>query len=307
MASIRKSKLDRKMDEIKRKEEAGLLKNKDKNRALNKFTNNKLAVLGAVLFTIIMLASIFAPIISPYQPGSIDVLNRLEAPTLSHIFGTDQLGRDVFTRILYGGRISILVGLGSALGAAFIGVLVGCYAGYKGGWIDKIFMRISEIFMAFPRMILVLMLVSILGQSLWNLIVIFILTGWGSVYRMVRSQMLSIREEEYVQALRAFGLNDFIISYKHMLPNAIAPILVNITLSTAMFILQETSLSFLGLGVPLNIATWGNILNVAQDLSILKENWWIWLPVGLVISIFVLSINFIGDGLRDSTDPSQQG
>lgn len=307
MASIRKRKLNRKMDEIKRKEEAGLLKNKDTNRALNKFTNNKLAVLGAILFSIIMLASIFAPVISPYKPGSIDVLNRLESPTLSHIFGTDQLGRDVFTRILYGGRISILVGLGSALGAALIGVLIGCYAGYKGGWIDKIFMRISEIFMSFPRMILVLMLVSILGQSLWNLIIIFILTGWGSVYRMVRSQMLSIREEEYVQALRAFGLNDFIISYKHMLPNAVAPILVNITLSTAMFILQETSLSFLGLGVPLNIATWGNILNVAQDLSILKENWWIWLPVGLVISTFVLSINFIGDGLRDSTDPSQQG
>lgn len=307
MASIRKTKLDKKMDEIRRKEEAGLLKSEDKNRALNKFTNNRLAVLGAVLFSIIMLASIFAPLISPYAPGSIDVLNRLQPPSLSHIFGTDQLGRDVFTRILFGGRISILVGLGSALGAAFIGVLIGCYAGYKGSWIDKIFMRISEIFMAFPRMILVLMLVSILGQSLWNLIIIFILTGWGSVYRMVRSQMLSIREEEYVQALRAFGLNDFLISYKHMLPNAVAPILVNITLSTAMFILQETSLSFLGLGVPLNIATWGNILNVAQDLTILKENWWIWLPVGLVISTFVLSINFIGDGLRDSTDPSQQG
>lgn len=307
MAKMRKTKLDKKMDEIRRKEEAGLLKSEDKNRALNKFTNNRLALVGAVLFSIIMLASIFAPLISPYEPGTIDVLNRLEPPSLSHVFGTDQLGRDVFTRILFGGRISILVGLGSALGAALIGVLTGCYAGYKGSWIDKIFMRISEIFMAFPRMILVLMLVSILGQSLWNLIIIFILTGWGPVYRMVRSQMLSIREEEYVQALRAFGLNDFIISYKHMLPNAVAPILVNITLSTAMFILQETSLSFLGLGVPLNIATWGNILNVAQDLSILKENWWIWLPVGLVISTFVLSINFIGDGLRDSTDPSQQG
>lgn len=307
MANTRSSKLDKKMDEIKRKEEAGLLESKDNNRALNKFTNNKLAVLGAIIFSLILFGSVFAPFLSPYNPGSIDVLNKLEPPSLSHVFGTDQLGRDVFTRVLYGGRISILVGLGSALGAAFIGVLIGCYTGYKGGWIDKIFMRISETFMSFPRMILVLMLVSILGQSLMNLIIVFVLTGWGPVYRMVRSQMLSIREEEYVQALRAFGLNDFVISYKHMLPNAVAPILVNITLSTAMFILQETSLSFLGLGVPPNIPTWGNILNVAQDLSILKENWWIWLPVGLVISTFVLSINFIGDGLRDATDPSQQG
>ena len=119
--------------------------------------------------------------------------------------------------------------------------------------------------------------------------------------------MLSIREEEYVQALKAFGLNDFIVCYKHMLPNAIGPILVNITLSTAMFILEEASLSFLGLGVPLEIATWGNILNAAQDQGVLLNNWWIWLPVGLVISLFVVSVNFMGDGLRDSTDPTQQG
>lgn len=161
--------------------------------------------------------------------------------------------------------------------------------------------------MAFPQIILVLLLVSLLGQSLWNLLVIFTITGWGSVYRMTRSQMLSIREEEYVQALRAFGLNDALIAYKHMLPNAIGPIAVNITLSTAMFILEETSLSFLGLGVPLEIPTWGNILNAAQDLTILREAWWIWVPVGLVISAFVLSINFVGDGLRDSADPTQQG
>lgn len=122
-----------------------------------------------------------------------------------------------------------------------------------------------------------------------------------------KSQDLSIREEEYVQALRAFGLNDFIVCYKHMLPNAIGPILVNITLSTAMFILEEASLSFLGLGVPLEIATWGNILNAAQDQSVLLNNWWIWLPVGIVISLFVMAVNFVGDGLRDSTDPTQQG
>ena len=161
--------------------------------------------------------------------------------------------------------------------------------------------------MSFPQIVLVLLLVTILGQSLTNLLIIFIITGWGSVYRMTRAQMLSIREEEYVQALQAFGLNDFVVAYKHMLPNAIGPILVNITLSTAMFILEEAALSFLGLGVPLEIATWGNILNAAQDQSVLLNNWWIWLPVGIIISLFVMSVNFIGDGLRDSTDPTQQG
>jgi peptide/nickel transport system permease protein len=161
--------------------------------------------------------------------------------------------------------------------------------------------------MSFPQIVLVLLLVSIVGQSMGNLILIFITTGWGSIYRMTRSRMLSLREEEYVTALKAFGLNDFLICYKHMLPNALGPIVVNITLSTAMFILQEAALSFLGLGVPLQIATWGNILNAANDFTVLQSYWWIWLPVGIVISLFVLSVNFIGDGLRDSTDPSQQG
>ena len=168
-------------------------------------------------------------------------------------------------------------------------------------------MRVSEIFMSFPQIILVLLLVSIIGQSLINLIVIFVASGWGTMFRMARAKMLSLREEEYVQALRSFGLSTARICYKHILPNALGPIMVNITLTTAMFILAEAGLSFLGLGVPLNIPTWGNILNVAQDLRVLQNNWWMWLPVGLVISLFVLSVNFIGDGLRDSTDPSQQG
>jgi len=307
MESVKKTKLDKKMDIIKQKEEAGFLENKSQNRALRRFFNNKLAAIGLIIFTVILLATIFAPIICKYFPQKIDMLNRLQPPSLEHIFGTDKIGRDVFARILYGGRVSIFVGVGSALGAAIIGVLIGSYAGYKGGLIDNIFMRISEIMMSFPQIVLVLLIVSIVGQSLWNLIVIFILTGWGSIYRMTKAKILSIREEEYVLALKAFGLNDIIICYKHMLPNALGPVLINITLSTAMFILQEAALSFLGLGVPSNIPTWGNILNVAQDISVLRENWWIWLPVGTVISIFVLSVNFIGDGLRDSLDPTQQG
>lgn len=299
--------MERKFDRIKKSEEAGLNGKQTMNRSLRKLLKNKLAIVGIVIFAIILLASILAPFLTKYDPLSVNMQNVLQGPSKDHILGTDKIGRDIFSRILYGGRISILVGLGSALGASFIGVVLGAYAGYKGGLIDSIVLRISEIFMAFPQIVLVLLLVTILGQSLSNLLIIFIATGWGSVYRMTRSKMLSIREEEYVQALKAFGLNDFIVCYKHMLPNAIGPILVNITLSTAMFILEEASLSFLGLGVPLEIATWGNILNAAQDQGVLLNNWWIWLPVGLVISLFVVSVNFMGDGLRDSTDPTQQG
>lgn len=295
------------MDTMRAREEAGLLKNDEKSRTVKKFKSNKLAVAGLIIFGIIMIMTIFAPVFTKHDPMKIDILNRLEKPTSEHIFGTDKTGRDVFARVLYGGRVSIFVGLGSAIGSAIIGVALGCYAGYKGGWLDTVVMRTSEMLMSFPRIILVLLLVSIVGPSLWNLIFIFVVSGWGPIYRQTRAKMLSIREEEYVQALNAFGLNDLVICYKHMLPNAFGPIMVNITLSTAMFILQETSLSFLGLGIPLNIPTWGNILNVAQDITVLKENWWIWLPVGLVISVFVLSVNLIGDGLRDSSDPSQQG
>jgi peptide/nickel transport system permease protein len=302
-----RSKLDRRFDRILAKEEAGQLSSRSGSRALRKLLGNQLAVVGLMLFSIILLASIFAPFLTEHDPLKINLRAILQPPSAEHWFGTDTTGRDVFARVLYGGRISILVGLGSALIAAVIGVAIGCYAGYKGGWFDVIAMRVSEIFMSFPQIILVLLLVSIIGQSLINLIVIFVASGWGTMFRMARAKMLSLREEEYVQALRSFGLSTARICYKHILPNALGPIMVNITLTTAMFILAEAGLSFLGLGVPLNIPTWGNILNVAQDLRVLQNNWWMWLPVGLVISSFVLSVNFIGDGLRDSTDPSQQG
>jgi len=305
--TVKRTRLDDQFDKIRAMEEAGLGRSRGGSRFFNKFKNNRLAVIGLVIFSIIVLASIFAPLLTPFDPQKINLRAILQPPSWEHWFGTDRTGRDLFARVLYGGRISILVGLGSAVLSAALGVLIGVYSGYVGGWLDALAMRISEIFMAFPQIILVLLLVSILGQSLLNLIIIFTLTGWGGIYRMSRARMLSLREEEYVLALRSFGLSRPLIAYKHMLPNALGPIMVNITLSTAAFILQEAGLSFLGLGVPLSLPTWGNILNVAQDLRVLQNNWWIWLPVGTVISLFVLSVNFIGDGLRDATDPTQQG
>jgi len=298
---------DRRFDRIKALEEAGKLKPRSGSRALQKLLSNRLAVLGLIIFSIILFSAIFAPLLTSANPLKINLRDIAQPPSAEHWFGTDKTGRDVFARVLYGGRISILVGLGSGIVSAIIGVIIGTYAGYKGGWIDVIALRISEIFMAFPQIILVLLLVSIAGQSLFNLIAIFVLTGWGGMYRMARARVLSLREEEYVQALQSFGLSTATICYKHILPNALGPIMVNITLSTAAFILAEAGLSFLGLGVPLNIPTWGNILNVAQEIRVLQNFWWMWLPVGAVISLFVLSVNFIGDGLRDATDPTQQG
>jgi peptide/nickel transport system permease protein len=299
--------LNKKFDKILAREEAGNLTSKTGNRSLRKMMNNRLAIVGLILFSIILFTAVFAPLITSADPMKINLRNMSQPPSWEHWFGTDKTGRDVLARVLYGGRVSILVGLGSGIISAIIGVLIGAYTGYKGGWLDVIALRVSELFMSFPQIILVLLLVSIIGQSLINLMIIFVLTGWGGMYRMARARMLSLREEEYVQALQSFGLSTPVICYKHILPNALGPIMVNITLSTAAFILAEAGLSFLGLGVPAHIPTWGNILNVAQEIRVLQNYWWMWLPVGAVISLFVLSVNFIGDGLRDATDPSQQG
>ena len=300
--------LNRKFDRIRQMEESGGLKSKKSgNRALRKLLHNRLAIMGGMIFLVILTACIFAPLLTGYSPKAVDMRSILKPPSASHLFGTDKIGRDVFARVLFGGRLSIAIGFGSALGCGIIGVLFGCYSAYRGGLFDRIMVRISEVFMSIPQLILVMMLVAILGQSARNIVIIFIICGWGSCFRMARSQVLSIREEEYVQSLKVFGLNPFVICYKHILPNAISPIIVNVTLSTAMFILEEAALSFLGLGVPLEIPTWGNILNAAQDMYTLQHNWWMWLPTGIVVSLFVMSINFMGDGIRDTTDPTQQG
>ena len=303
----KRTKNDRKFDRILKAEEEGRIRKSKMSRSVQKMFQNRLAVIGLMVFGGILLTCLLAPLIAAHDPVAPDLRSINQPPSLQHIFGTDKLGRDVFTRTLYGGRLSMLIGLGSALIAAVIGVLLGCYGGYKGGIFDKVVLRLSEVFMSFPQLILVMMLGMIFGRGLGNLIFIFVLTGWGGVYRQARARMLSLREEEYVQSMKAFGINDFVIAYKHMLPNAIGPIVVNLTLSTAMFILDEAAMSFLGLGVPPEIATWGNILNAAQDVFTMQNYWWQWLPVGIVVSLFVISINCIGDGLRDSTDPTQMG
>ncbi len=305
--SISQRRLNAYMDRLLLREESGKFVKKRGSRISRRFMANKLAVLGVVLFSAIVLMCLLAPLFTSYDPMRMDLRNILATPSLTHPFGTDSIGRDLFSRVLYGGRTSIMIGFGSAVGATVLGVGLGCYSGYRGGILDTLLCRVSELFSFFPQIVLNLLLIAMIGQSTSNLLLVFIFTGWCSIFRMMRACMLSLREEEYVAALKVLGLNDLRICYKHILPNALGPIMVNITISTATFILQEAALSFMGLGVPMTTPTWGNILNVANDLSILQSNWWVWLPVGCFISLFVLSINFIGDGLRDSTDPSQMG
>ena len=308
---VKRTALDRQMDKIRDMEESGKLSTKLTNRTLRKLTANKLAVLGVVMFFVICLLCFGAPLFTKYSPTAFALREKMQPPSLAHIFGTDQMGRDIWSRMLYGGRISIVVGLGSALGAALIGVTLGLFVGYKGGWLDNLLMKVADIFLSFPQMVLIIIIVALVGQSLQNLIVIFILTGWPSMYRMARSKVLSLKEEEFVQALRAFGISDVKIAFKHLLPNTLGPVVVNITLSTAMFILQEASLSVLGYGVPQEIATWGNIINVITNSGTIRFDWlgywWMWLPCSIMLILFVLSINFIGDGLRDASDPNQIG
>ena len=309
--NIKKTALDRKLDKIRAAEESGKLGTKLTNRTLRKLTSNKLAVIGVLLFVAICVLSFGAPMFTQHDPMMFDLRAKMAAPSAEHILGTDQMGRDIWSRILYGGRVSIIVGLGSAMGAALVGVVLGLYVGYKGGILDSILIKISDIFQSIPQMVLIIIIVALVGQSMENLIIIFILTGWPGMYRMTRSKVLSLKQQEFVQALRAFGISDVKIAFKHLLPNCLGPVVVNITLSTAMFILQEASLSVLGYGVPMEIATWGNIINVITNGGTIRfdwlQYWWMWLPCAIMLILFVLSINFIGDGLRDASDPTQIG
>lgn len=275
-------------------------------RNIRKFANNRLAVIGMVVVLLIVFASIFAPLLTSYDPSELNLPDKTMAPCAKHIFGTDKLGRDIFSRILYGGRVSILVGVVGALSGSIIGMVFGSIAGYFGGKVDALLVRLSEIFQTFPEMILIMILVGILGQGTGNLILVFSLTGWMTTFRMVRNEFLALREETYVKVCEAFGMSKTAIMFKQILPNVLSPVIVATTVNVAGFILSEAGLSFLGVGVPSSVPTWGNILNAAKSVEVVSNYWWLWAIPGAVISVFVLAINFFGDGLRDVLDAKQQ-
>ena len=270
---------------------------------IRKFLKNKLAVIGIITITIMIVLSVGAPIFTKYNISQTDLYNIRCAPNSEHILGTDDLGRDVFSRLLYGGRISIAVGVAAMALQLIIGVTLGSIAGYFGGIIDKIIMRIIDIIMCFPFFVIAIALAAVLGGSIINLILIIGLLMWPNIARIVRGEILSLKENDYIMAAKALGLSSLEIIIHHLLPNVMSSILVASTLSIANGILLEASLSFLGLGVKPPNPSWGNMLVSAQNMAILQNEWWLWIPAGTMVVLIVLSINFLGDGLRDAFDP----
>jgi peptide/nickel transport system permease protein len=270
---------------------------------LCKFLKNKLAMVGVILLIFFVLAAIFAPILSPYSRDSIDLMSIESHPSLIHLLGTDELGRDVFTRLIYGGRVSLGVALSATAMQLLIGVTLGCISGYYGKWIDNIIMRVVDTVMCFPFFVIAISIAALIGPSALNVILIIGLLQWTGVARIVRAEILSLKHSEFIEAARAMGFNNFEIINKHLLPNILSPVIVNATLSVAQGILMEAGLSFLGLGVKQPQPSWGNILSAAQSMRVLQYEWWLWIPAGLLVFLSVLSINFVGDGLRDALDP----
>ena len=267
------------------------------------FVRNTTGMIGLIIVFLVVTSSIFAVQLSGYEPTLMDGSVASLPPSTSHLMGTDQLGQDVFSRVLYGGRNSVLIGvLASFLGNLF-GTVLGAIAGYIGGKFDTILIRLSELVMTFPQLVLVLIFVTFLGQGVANVIFIFAITGWMTTFRLVRSEFLSLREEAFVEADRAFGFSKKRIIFRHLLPNTMSPIVVAFTINTAIYIIAEAGLSFLGLGVPVTTPTWGNLLAAAQAPVVVEQYWWLWVFPALAIIVFVTGVNFIGDGLRDVLDP----
>ena len=266
-----------------------------------RFKKNKIALAGSCVVILLFVVSIFAPVIAPYDPHEINLKLVLSPPSGNHLCGTDQLGRDVFSRMVWGSRISLKVGFVATGIAILIGAILGAVAGYYGRWTDAVIMRFVDIMLCFPTFFLILAVIALLEPSIWNIMIIIGLTGWMGITRLVRADFTSLRERDFVLAARAIGANDFRIIFIHILPNAMASVLVAATLGVAGAILTESALSFLGIGVQPPTPSWGNILTAGKDN--IDIAWWLSLYPGLAILITVLGYNLLGEGIRDSLDP----
>ena len=266
-----------------------------------RFIANRFAVAGAVIVVSLFVVSFLAPYITPYSPDDLDAYHVLLPPSTGHWLGTDELGRDVLTRIIYGSRISLKVGFVAVGIAAFIGTISGLIAGYFGGWVDHLLMRLVDIMLCFPTFFLILAVIAMLEPSIWYIMIVIGLTGWMGVARLVRAEVLSLRERDFILAARAIGASNSRIIFRHILPNALSPVLVAATLGVAGAILTESALSFLGIGVQPPTPSWGNMLTAGKDY--LEFAWWLSLFPGVAILITVIAYNLVGEGLRDALDP----
>ena len=263
--------------------------------------HNRLAISGLVLVLGLFAVALLARWLAPYDPDFIDLKQVLMPPSPAHLLGTDTLGRDVLSRIIFGARVSLLVGFVAVGIATLIGLLVGALAGYYGGVLDQILMRLVDLMLCFPTIFLILAVIAVLGPSIWNIMAVIGLTGWMGVARLVRAEFLSLREREFVVAARALGASDVRLIWRHLLPNALTPVMVSATLGVAGAILVESSLSFLGLGVQPPTPSWGNMLTMGKDN--IEIAWWLSVFPGLAILVTVMSYNLLGEGIREAIDP----
>jgi peptide/nickel transport system permease protein len=270
-----------------------------------RFKKNRLALAGGIVVIVLFLIAIFADILAPYDPDDIDRRHILEPPSIRHPFGTDDLGRDVLSRMIYGSRISLAVGFVAVGISTIIGIILGALAGYYGGWTDRIIMRMIDIMLSIPTFFLILAVIAFVGPGIWNIMIVIGLTSWMSVARLVRAEFLSLKEREFVLAAKALGAGDMRIIFGHMMINSMAPVFVSAVLGVAAAILVESALSFLGIGIQPPIPSWGNILTLGKDN--IEIAWWLSVFPGLAILITVLSYNLVGEGLRDALDPRLWG
>ncbi|CAM3472186.1 peptide ABC transporter permease [Rouxiella silvae] len=273
------------------------------NSQLHPLFRDRYFVSGITLLIILGVLAVFAPWLSAHSPDEMDLYGIEAPPNSEHWLGTDEIGRDVLARLLYGGRVSIMVALAAVFFQAVLGLLLGSIAGYKSGIADMLIMRVTDIIMCFPFYAMAITLAAILGASSWNVILIIGVLHWTGIARLVRAELLSLRESGYVQAAKSMGVNSFTVIYRHLLRNAYAPIIVNLTLAVANAILAEAALSFIGLGVKQPQPSWGNMLSAAQSIRVIDYEWWLWVPPGLTIVLMVLAINFIGEGLSRVLNP----
>jgi len=266
-----------------------------------RFSKNRLAVAGSAIVVLLFFVSLLAPWIAPFDPTAIDLKNILQPPSATHWFGTDQLGRDVMSRMIWGSQISLKVGFVSTGIAILIGAILGSVAGYYGRWVDAVIMRFVDIMLCFPTFFLILAVIAFLEPSIWNIMIIIGVTGWMGITRLVRADFISLKERDFVQAARVIGASDARIIFIHVLPNCMASVLVAATLGVAGAILTESALSFLGIGVQPPTPSWGNILTAGKDN--IDIAWWLSLYPGLAILVTVLGYNMLGEGIRDSLDP----
>lgn len=274
--------------------------------AWRRFLRHRLALVGLVFVGMLIMVALFANSLAPYDPNTVNTSAFRNPPSPDHWLGTDSAGRDVLSRLIHGTRVSLTVGFAAALSAAGLGVLLGLLAGVFGGWIDSTIMRVVDVFLSFPSLMLILLLVAVLGPSITTIVLVIAFFEWPTACRIVRQMTLSVKEMDFVLSARAVGSNRWRIMRKHIAPGVLSPLTVVGTLLSAQAILLEAALSFLGLGVKRPQASWGGMLEEAKSLTILEQMPWMWLPPGLAIALTVLAINFIGDGLRDAFDPRQQ-